>query len=136
MTYSIRFLLGLLTLLVACLLPGCGTTSVERQANTTIEASNIAVDAALQAFYRSYAMQERQNDATRATDPGGYLERNQALLLKHGKVTVAHEKYKAAVKLTVQAWIDSHVLGDSNLSVIPSSEAVLAAQANLLSIAK
>ena len=126
----ISTLIAVIALLTAPLIPGCttGPTSAERISEKSIAASNSAVDTALKAFYLKYATQEADNDATRASDPGGYLERQNALLRKHGAVTTAHEKYKLAVNLAIESWIATHGQGsgDGGQS-IPSTTAVTSA---------
>ena len=129
-----RLFIAFITIVVTLLPVGCANQSAERVSERTIAASNVAVDAALKAFYLKYAKDEAANEATRTEDPGGYLERQNALLLKHGKVSDALDRYQAAVRLTVEAFIAAH--GQESPSAIPTTEAVNAAAASLFSFAK
>jgi len=129
-----RLFLAFLTIAVTLLPVGCGTQSAERVSERTIAASNVAVDAAMKAFYLKYAKDEAANQATRTEDPGGYLERQNALLLKHGKVSDGLDKYQAAVRLTVAAFIAAH--GEASTTVIPSTSEVDAAAASLLTLTR
>jgi len=130
-----RLLLAFLTIVVALLPVGCGTQSAERVSERTIAASNIAVDSALKAFYLQYAKDEAANDATRTTDPGGYLERQNALLLKHGKVSDALDKYQRITKASIEVWILAEGK-PADPSKIPSNVDVDAAAASLLSLTR
>lgn len=130
-----RLFLAFLTIAVALLPVGCANQSTERVAERTIAASNVAVDAALKAFYLKYAKDEAANEATRATDPGGYLERQNALLLKHGKVSDALDKYQAVTRAAIESWI-LVTGGTPDPTKIPSSSAVDAAAASLLSLTR
>lgn len=90
----------------AALLTGCKTpASVERAAHNSIKASDAAVEAAIRAWSVSYADREARNEATRAADPGGYLERRTELVREHGRVVELHGRYSDAVTAAVETWI-------------------------------
>lgn len=129
-----RLFLALLTIAVTLLPVGCANQSAERVSERTIAASNVAVDAALKAFYLKYAKDEKANEATRTEDPGGYLERQNALLLKHGKVSDGLDKYQATVRVTVAAFIAAH--GETSPSVIPTTADVDLAAASLFALTR
>jgi predicted dinucleotide-utilizing enzyme len=88
----------------AVVFSGC-QSGPERAAHTTIKAANIAVDTAMKAYSREVVRKERANDATRATDPGGYLDRHRTALLLHGKVSDAKNAYRDAVNVAVTMWL-------------------------------
>lgn len=85
-------------------LSGC-RTGPERAAHTTIKAANIAVDTAMKAYAKEVVRKEKANDATRATDPGGYLDRHRTALLLHGRVSDAKNAYRDAVNVAVTMWL-------------------------------
>jgi len=130
-----RLFLAFLTIAVALLPVGCSNQSTERVAERTIAASNIAVDTALKAFYQKHAKDEAANNATRTEDPGGYLERQNALLLKHGKVSDGLDKYQAVARAAIESWI-LVTGGAPDPAKIPSNSSVDAAAASLLSLAR
>ena len=97
---------GLLFVLLAFSIPFAGCqTSPERAAHTTIKAANIAVDAAMQAYAKEVVRREQANAASRAADPGGYLDRTRAALILHGKVSDAKSAYADAVNVAVTLWL-------------------------------
>ncbi len=93
---------------------GCQTNSpvsVERASYRTISASDQAVTTALQVWAERYARREAENEATRTSDPGGYLARRNALVQELGRASDLHARYSAAVKLVVEQWIAMNAAG-------------------------
>jgi hypothetical protein len=103
----ILILSALLALGVLTLSPGCAgrQQTVESAAYNSIRASDAAVEGALRAWSVSYVDREAKNDATRATDPGGYLARRADLLREHGRVHDIHGRYSDAVRAAVETWV-------------------------------
>jgi predicted dinucleotide-utilizing enzyme len=91
--------------LVYLLLFGGCASGPERAAHTTIKAANIAVDTAMRAYAQEVVRREKANAATRATDPGGYLDRQRDALVLHGKVSDAKNAYREAVNVAVTMWL-------------------------------
>lgn len=100
-------LLGVL-LLAPAMFTGCTTpqaVKVEVASYKTIKASDEAVSAALKAWAVDYIKRERRNESTRASDPGGYLDRRSELVREEGAVIELKAKYTEAVTLVVSSWI-------------------------------
>lgn len=96
----------------AVLLVGCKTAnSIERAAIQSIRASDAAVESAIRAWSVSYADRDARNDATRSTDPGGYLDRRHALIVEHGRVVDLHGRYSDAVRAAVESWVAAKQAG-------------------------
>lgn len=115
-----RILLALCAAFITCLFVagpaalfvGCSTQpSIARAAHTSIKASDAAVEGAIRAWGVSFADREAKNEASRATDPGGYLERRHELTKEHGRVVELHGRYSNAVRATVEAWIATKQAG-------------------------
>lgn len=107
-------LLGAMLLLAPVTFTGCTTTQVQKAevvSYKTIKASDEAASAALKAWAVRYVKRERDNEATRATDPGGYLERRNALIREEGKVIELKGKYTEAVTSAVNVWVDAKKSG-------------------------
>jgi hypothetical protein len=108
----ILILSALLALGVLTLSPGCKTApSIERAAHNSIKASDAAVEAAIRAWGVSFADREAKNDATRAGEPGGYLDRRHELTKEYGRVVDLHGRYSDAVRASVEAWIAAKQAG-------------------------
>jgi hypothetical protein len=88
----------------AVVFSGC-QSGPERAAHTTIKAANIAVDTAMKAYAQEVVRKEKANAATRAADPGGYLDRHREALLLHGRVSDAKNAYRDAVNVAVTMWL-------------------------------
>src|SRR5574343_974543 len=82
----------ILAFTIPALTTGCQTpVSAEQVAYTSVAAANTGFKTALQLWALSYARREASNEATRAMDPGGYLERRNALLNENGRILISHE---------------------------------------------
>lgn len=118
------------------LVTGCaGPASVESTAHKTIRATDEAVYTALQVWAERYAQREASNEASRATDPGGYVERRQALLREHGRVVELRAKYSTAVQAAVAAWVRIKESGTAPEEP-PATPDVLAIAAELKEVIK
>lgn len=115
-----RILLALCTALITCLFVagpaalfvGCKTAnSIERAAHNSIKASDAAVEGAIRAWGVSFADREAKNEASRAADPGGYLDRRHELTKEYGRVVDLHGRYSDAVRASVEAWIAAKQAG-------------------------
>ena len=53
----------------------------------------------------SYARREAANEATKAADPGGYLERHNALLKEDGRIRIVQANFTASERLVVETWL-------------------------------
>lgn len=107
-------LLGAVLLLAPTTFTGCTTTQIQKaevSSYKTIKASDEAVAAAIKAWAVRYVKRERDNEATRATDPGGYLERRNALIREEGKVIELKGRYTEAVTSAVNVWIEAKKSG-------------------------
>ena len=109
------FLLAFFALVIAgpaVLFVGCKTApSIERAAHNSIKASDAAVEAAIRAWGVSFADREAKNDASRAADPGGYLDRRHEMTKEYGRVVDLHGRYSDAVRASVEAWIAAKQAG-------------------------
>lgn len=106
----------LLAFLLAFTIPavstGCKTpTSAEQVAYSTVSAANTGMKTALQFWAVSYARREAANEATKQTDPGGYLERQRALLLEDGRIRQVQANFTAAETLVVESWLAAKKAG-------------------------
>lgn len=100
--------LGALLLSIPVTFTGCTTTQIQKAevaSYKTIKSSDEAVSAALKAWAVRYVKRERDNEATRASDPGGYLERRNALIREEGKVIELKGRYTEAVTAAVNVWV-------------------------------
>ena len=106
----------LLAFLLAFTIPaftsGCKTpTSAEQVAYTTVAAANTGFKTALQLWAVSYAKREAANEATKKTDPGGYLERQRALLTEDGHIRTVQANFTASERLVVESWLAAKKAG-------------------------
>lgn len=113
---SILLLIGVLGFVAGlplAMLPGCATRqqTAEAASYNSIRASDVAVEAAIRAWSVRFADREARNEATRNTDPGGYLQRQSDLLREHGRVVALHGAYSDAVRATVNAWVAAKQAG-------------------------
>ena len=105
-------LLGLFAVAPIPLLIGCkAPASIARAAHTSIKASDSAGEGAIRAWGVSFADREAKNEASRAEDPGGYLDRRHELNKEYGRVVDLHGRYSDAVRTTVEAWIATKQAG-------------------------
>jgi len=106
------FCLFTLSLSAPFLLIGCkAPASIARASHTSIKASDAAVEGAIRAWSVSFADRDAKNDATRAADPGGYLDRRYEMTKEYGRVVDLHGRYSDAVRATVEAWIATKQAG-------------------------
>ena len=105
--------LGFVAGLPLAMLPGCAARqqTAEVASYNSIRASDAAVEAAIRAWSVRFADREARNEATRSTDPGGYLQRQSDLLREHGRVVALHGAYSDAVRATVNAWVAAKQAG-------------------------
>ena len=139
-----RFLLTILALFLT-IVPiglttgGCASTgapTAEQVSYKTIKATDDAVLTALKVWANRYVAREKANDATKQSDPGGYLDRRNALIQEDGKVRQLQAEYTSAVSLVVDAWVKAKRAGtNSTAEPIPDAAVTKAADA-ILSIAK
>ena len=102
----------LLVFTIPSLSTGCKTpSSAERVAYTTVSAANTGFKTALQFWAVSYAKREAANEATKTTDPGGYLERQRALLTEDGRIRAVQANFTAAETLVVESWLAAKKAG-------------------------
>lgn len=110
-----RFLLAVVFAAGLAILPGCAPGSkpktVEAIAFTTTDASDVAAYAALQIWAEGYAKRLRENEKTKQTDPGGYLERRLELVKEQGRVSDLRSKYSASVALVIEGWVAAKKAG-------------------------
>jgi hypothetical protein len=78
--------------------------SVEEVTFETIRDSQDAVQTALAIYNKRAAKATVNNEKTQQSDPGGYLDRQRALTIRHGKVERAIAEYQAAVNAQIAAW--------------------------------
>lgn len=93
--------------------------STEEVTFETISDSQDAVHAALAIYNKRAAKSTVANDKTQQSDPGGYLDRQRALTIRHGNVERAISEYQAAVNAQVAAWkgVDGSLPDTSNITV-------------------
>ena len=96
----------ILAFTIPTLTTGCKTpVSAEQAAYTTVAAANTGFKTALQLWAVSYAKREAANEATKTTDPGGYLERHNALLKEDGRIRIVQANFTASERLVVETWL-------------------------------
>lgn len=78
--------------------------SVEEVTFETIKDSQDAVHAALAIYNKRAAKATVANEKTQRSDPGGYLDRQRALTVRHGNVERVIAEYQAAVNAQIAAW--------------------------------
>lgn len=78
--------------------------SAEEVTFETIRDSQDAVHSALAIYNKRAAKATVANEKTQQSDPGGYLDRQRALTIRHGKVERAVAEYQAAVNAQISAW--------------------------------
>lgn len=110
--------------------------TVEVAAYSTIQQTDQAVLTAIQIWANRYAKREAANDATKQSDPGGYLERRSALIQEDGRVRQLQATYTTAVTEVVNAWVAAKRAGTAATAEPVPSSAVLKAASELQSIAK
>lgn len=106
----------LLAVLLAFAVPtfstGCKTpVSAEQVAYSTVESANTGFKTALKLWTVSYVKREAANEATKKTDPGGYLERQHALLVEYGRILSVQANFTAAETLVVESWLAAKKAG-------------------------
>lgn len=95
----------------AAMFVGCAAPSASRAAHNSIKASDAAVEGAIRAWSVSFASREDANEQTKASDPGGYLERRHELTKEYGRVVELHGRYSDAVRATVESWVAAKQAG-------------------------
>lgn len=93
--------------------------STEEVTFETIRDSQDAVQAALDIYNKRAAKATVANEKTQQSDPGGYLDRQRALTIRHGNVERAIAEYQAAVNAQIAAWkgVDGSLPDTSNITV-------------------
>ncbi len=93
--------------------------SAEELTFETIRDSQDAVHAALAIYNKRAAKATVANEKTQQSDPGGYLDRQRALTIRHGNVERAVAEYQAAVNAQIAAWkgVDGSLPDTSNITV-------------------
>ena len=127
----------LLAFAVPTLNTGCKTpASAEQIAYTTVAAANSGFKTALQLWAVSYARREAANEATKKTDPGGYLERQRALLTEDGHIRTVQANFTAAETLVVESWLAAKKAGIPAPADPKPSEAMLSAITEVKTLTK
>ena len=134
-TALIALILSITTVTTGCTGPAKPAT-VEIAAYSTIQQTDQAVLTALSVWANRYAKREAANEETKQSDPGGYLDRRNALLKEDGNVRQLQADYTAAVTLVVNQWVAAKRAGTATTSAPVPDEAVLSAAAKIKSIAK
>lgn len=108
-----------LAFITGCTGTGGRPKSTEEVTFETIRDSQDAVYAALDIYNKRAAKATVANDKTRAADPGGYLERQRALTVRHGYVERAIAEYQSAVNAQIAAWkgVDGALPDAANITI-------------------
>ncbi len=102
--------------------------SAEELTFETLRDAQDTVKAALDIYVARAAKATVANDRTRESDPGGFLERQEALTKRQGKVQVAVSEFQAAVTAQRLAWLGkdgSDPANDSSITVNAATAAAL-----------
>lgn len=111
-----KFLSKILLCIALCFtvpaITGCQTApSAEVVGYTTVAAANTGLKTALQFWAVSYAKREASNEATKKSDPGGYLARQNELLKEDGRIRTLQANFTAAETIAVESWLAAKKAG-------------------------
>lgn len=127
----------ILAFTIPALTTGCQTpVSAEQAAYTTVAAANTGFKTALQLWAVSYARREAANETTKATDPGGYLERRNALLKEDGRIRIVQANFTASEKLVVETWLAAKSSGIPTSPDPKASQEMISAITEVKSLTK
>ena len=117
--WAAMLLIANLAFITGCTGTGGRPKSTEEVTFETIRDSQDAVHAALAIYNKRAAKATVANDKTQQSDPGGYLDRQRALTIRHGNVERAISEYQAAVNAQVAAWkgVDGSLPDTSSITV-------------------